>query len=71
VFPTVLANLEDLAALNDWQPTDLQSQMYAGNASNYTSLVNKAPRSGDNLGATIEQLFQNFTVSLLSSSYLR
>jgi hypothetical protein len=75
---TVLGNTEELTSLRDWVPdTDfdpdvLQTFISGSTGWAYPGLANTMPP--DSLGdlkSTLEQLFQNYTISLLTEPYLQ
>lgn len=77
VMKTVLAETKELAFIRDWNfsPTtdgDLQTLISSSSEGAYQGLVNlKLPDARADLKSTLEQLFQNFTISLLAEPYLQ
>lgn len=74
IMNTILAQTDELTPLRDWKtdPMDLQSFISSTGGWGYPGLVGSGPPSsrGD-LKSTLEQLFQNFTISLLAEPYFQ
>ena len=78
IMKTILAETNELAFIRDWDPTsssmysDLQSMITNSAGWAYPGLANsKLPDTRGDLKSTLEQLFQNFTISLLAEPYFQ
>lgn len=77
IMKTILAETKELAFIRDWNPSygsysDLQVLLPSGAGWAYPGLENsKLPDTRGDLKSTLEQLFQNFTISLLAEPYFQ
>ncbi|KAF4626926.1 hypothetical protein G7Y89_g11231 [Cudoniella acicularis] len=77
IMKTTLAQTEELAFIRDWNPSDsqyadLQTTLSSSAGWAYPGLANsKLPDTRGDLKLTLEQLFQNFTISLLTEPYFQ
>ena len=80
IMKTVLADTTELAFIRDWQPhpvdgdfANLQTQLSNSSQSAYQGILahSDVSKSRGSLGANLQELFQNFTLSLLSQPEFR
>lgn len=79
VMKTVLAQTDELAFIRGWNPkdsttgtADFQTEISSTAGWDSLGLVNtKLPHSRGDLRSTLEELFQNYTISLLAEPYLQ
>ena len=77
IMKTILAQTEELAPIRDFitygdGKIDLQILMSSSTGWAYAGLANsKPPETRGDLKSTLEQLFQNFTISLLAEPYFQ
>lgn len=78
ILKTILAQTDELAFLRNFHPSIsltgeyLQTTISNMTGDSYPGLLNTSlPRTRADLKTTLEQLFQNFTVSLLSEPYFQ
>lgn len=74
VARTILGQTEELSFLRSLKPIpdDLQSNIRNSSLPNYQGLFNpNLPKSRGKLKSAMEDLFKNFTISLLAEPYLQ